>query len=57
MKQFNAYREGAQGLVEYGLILAIVGLLGAAGLVAFGPAVSSLISTVAGTVTPPLVTP
>jgi hypothetical protein len=34
------------------LILAIVAILGAAGLTVFGPSVSSLISTVARTVAP-----
>lgn len=44
------HREHAQGLVEYGLIIALVAVLAIAGLVIFGPAVSSLLSTVAGSV-------
>ena len=43
-------REQAQGLVEYGLIIALVAVLAIAGLVIFGPAVSSLLSQVAGSV-------
>jgi Flp pilus assembly pilin Flp len=37
-------RERAQGLVEYGLIVALVVVLAIAGLVIFGPAVSSFLS-------------
>jgi Flp pilus assembly pilin Flp len=42
--------EGAQGLVEYGLIIALVAVLAIAGLIIFGPAVSSLLSNVGGSV-------
>ena len=37
-------RERAQGLVEYGLIIALVAVLAIAGLIIFGPAISSLLS-------------
>jgi Flp pilus assembly pilin Flp len=57
MKTLVALRERAQGLIEYGLILALVGVMGAAGLTVFGPSVASLISTVANKVVPPLVSP
>lgn len=40
----------AQGLVEYGLIIALVALIAIAGLIVFGPAVSSLLSTLSGSV-------
>jgi hypothetical protein len=43
-------RERAQGLVEYGLIIALVAVLAIAGLIIFGPAVSSLLSRVGGSV-------
>jgi pilus assembly protein Flp/PilA len=43
-------RESAQGLVEYGLIIALVAVLAIAGLIIFGPAVSSLLSSVGGSV-------
>jgi pilus assembly protein Flp/PilA len=43
-------RERAQGLVEYGLIIALVAILAIAGLVVFGPAVASLLSKVGGSV-------
>jgi pilus assembly protein Flp/PilA len=43
-------RERAQGLVEYGLIIALVAILAIAGLVIFGPAVSSLLSSVGASV-------
>jgi Flp pilus assembly pilin Flp len=46
----SSYREQAQGLVEYGLIIALVAVLAIAGLIIFGPAVSSLLSTVGGSV-------
>jgi hypothetical protein len=40
----------AQGLVEYGLIIALVAVLAIAGLIVFGPAVSSLLSQLGGSV-------
>jgi hypothetical protein len=43
-------REPAQGLVEYGLIIALVAVLAIAGLIVFGPAVSSLLSNLGGSV-------
>ena len=42
--------EKAQGLVEYGLIIALVAVLAIAGLVVFSPAVSSLLSNLGGSV-------
>jgi hypothetical protein len=42
--------EQAQGLVEYGLIIALVAVLAIAGLIVFGPAVSSLLSKLGGSV-------
>src|ERR1051326_477287 len=44
VRMFATRRERAQGLVEYGLIIALVAVLAIAGLVIFGPAVSSLLS-------------
>jgi Flp pilus assembly pilin Flp len=38
-------RERAQGLIEYGLIIALVAVLAIAGLIIFGPAVSKLLSS------------
>ncbi len=38
------FRERAQGLVEYGLIIALVAVLAIGGLIVFGPAVSKLLS-------------
>jgi hypothetical protein len=46
----EALSEQAQGLVEYGLIIALVAVLAIAGLVVFGPAVSSLLSKLGGSV-------
>ena len=43
-------RDKAQGLVEYGLIIALVAVVAIAGLMLFGPAVSSLLSRVGGSV-------
>jgi pilus assembly protein Flp/PilA len=43
-------RESAQGLVEYGLIIALVAVLAIAGLIIFGPAVGSLLTNVGGSV-------
>jgi Flp pilus assembly pilin Flp len=43
-------RQEAQGLVEYGLIIALVAVLAIAGLIIFGPAVSALLSRVGGSV-------
>jgi Flp pilus assembly pilin Flp len=43
-------RTNAQGLVEYGLIIALVAVLAIAGLLLFGPAVSSMLSNLSGSV-------
>lgn len=40
----------AQGLVEYGLIIALVAVLAIAGLIIFGPAVAGLLSSLGGSV-------
>jgi Flp pilus assembly pilin Flp len=51
MKVGNDMRcESAQGLVEYGLIIALVAVLAIAGLIVFGPAVTSLLSNLGGSV-------
>jgi Flp pilus assembly pilin Flp len=42
------FRERVQGLVEYGLIIAVVAVLAIAGL--FGPSVRSLLSKLGGSV-------
>jgi len=44
------YRNEAQGLVEYGLIIALVAVIAIAGLIIFGPAVSALLSSLGGSV-------
>jgi len=41
-------RKQAQGLVEYGLIIALVVVLAIAGLIVFGPALSALLSSLSG---------
>lgn len=46
MDTVQSRHQAAQGLVEFGLLLALVALLAIAGLLVFGSAVSSLISTV-----------
>ena len=43
-------RQEGQGMVEYGLIIALVAVLAIAGLIIFGPAVSSLLSRLGGSV-------
>jgi Flp pilus assembly pilin Flp len=43
-------RQRAQGLVEYGLILALVAVLAIAGLILFGPAVEDLLSNISGSI-------
>ncbi len=43
-------RTTAQGLVEYALIIALVAVLAIAGVIIFGPAVSTLLSQVGGSV-------
>jgi hypothetical protein len=43
-------RDRAQGLVEYGLIIALVAVLAIAGLMVFGPAVGGLLSRLSGSV-------
>jgi len=42
--------DKAQGLVEYGLIIALVAVLAIAGLILFGPAINALLSQVSGSV-------
>jgi Flp pilus assembly pilin Flp len=37
-----------QGLVEYGLIIALVAVVGIASLIVFGPAISAMLSKVSG---------
>ena len=43
-------RVRAQGLMEYGLIIALVAVLAIAAIIVFGPAVSSLLSQLGGSV-------
>jgi Flp pilus assembly pilin Flp len=50
MEMVRTARDKAQGLVEYGLIIALVAVLAIAGLIIFGPAVSSLLSRLGGSV-------
>jgi len=40
--------DAAQGLVEYGLIIALVAVLAIAALIIFGPAVSSFAARLGG---------
>ncbi len=49
-EQPRTLREQAQGLVEYGLIIALVAVLAIGGLVLFGPAVSGLLSKLGASV-------
>jgi Flp pilus assembly pilin Flp len=42
--------QPAQGLVEYGLILALVAVVSIAGLLVFGAAVGEMMSTLSSTV-------
>ena len=48
--EIRSFRNRAQGLVEYGLIIALVAVVAIAGLIIFGPAVSSLLSKLGGSV-------
>jgi Flp pilus assembly pilin Flp len=43
-------RIGAQGLVEYALIIALVAVMAIAGLLMFGPQLNSLLSQLSGSV-------
>ena len=47
---FGAWRARGQGLVEYGLIIALVAVLAIAGLIIFGPAISSLLKNLGSSV-------
>jgi pilus assembly protein Flp/PilA len=44
------FRARGQGLVEYGLIIALVAVLAIAGLLLFGPAIDSMLSNISGSV-------
>ena len=44
------FRWRGQGLVEYGLIIALVAVLAIAGLLLFGPAINDLLSSISGSV-------
>jgi pilus assembly protein Flp/PilA len=50
IKASLAEKEEGQGLVEYGLIIALVAVLAIAGLIIFGPAISSLLSSLSTSV-------
>jgi thiosulfate reductase cytochrome b subunit len=50
VKDMVSHRFSAQGSVEYGLIIALVAVIAIAGLLIFGPAVSSLLSSLSGSV-------
>jgi pilus assembly protein Flp/PilA len=43
-------REEGQGLVEYGLIIALVAVLAIAALIVFGPAMASLLANLGSSV-------
>ncbi len=45
-----AARMRAQGLVEYGLIIALVAILAITGLLLFGPQLNSVLNQVSGSV-------
>jgi Flp pilus assembly pilin Flp len=46
----RAPRAGGQGLVEYGLILALVAILAIAGLILFAPALNSVLMNLGSSV-------
>jgi pilus assembly protein Flp/PilA len=50
LPEINVNRSHGQGLVEYGIIIALVAVIAIAGLILLGPAVSSLLSNLAGSV-------
>ncbi len=46
----EALRDRGQGMVEYGLIIALVAVVAIAGLVALGPAIQNLLTSVSSSV-------
>jgi Flp pilus assembly pilin Flp len=50
MQLLQQTRDRAQGLVEYGLIIALVAVLAVAGLMVLGPAVNSTLTKLGGSV-------
>jgi len=50
MDQVRSQPQAAQSLVEFSLLLALVAVVAIAGLIVFGSTVSSMMSTLAGTV-------
>jgi Flp pilus assembly pilin Flp len=57
MESVQSRRQAAQGLVEFGLLLALVAVVAIAGLVVFGGTVSSMMSSLSATVAFNLATP
>ncbi len=50
LHEVSINRSRGQGLVEYGLVIALVGVVAIAGLILFGSAVSTLLSNLGGSV-------
>jgi pilus assembly protein Flp/PilA len=50
MLKLREQQQRGQGLVEYGLIIALVAVLAIAGLLIFGPAITGLLSKLGGSV-------
>lgn len=50
MNTVRGARQEAQGLLEYGLIIAIVALMAIAGLLLYGPSIGKLLSRLGGSV-------
>ena len=46
----RASRASGQGLVEYGLILALVAILAIAGLILFAPAINSVLANLGSSI-------
>ncbi len=48
LKQLGAQRAPAQGMIEYGLIIALVAVVAVAGVVILSPTIGNLIASIEG---------
>lgn len=50
LKNFLTHQESGQGMIEYGLIIALVIVVAIAGLIILGPSIATLIGSITSSV-------